>query len=68
MVDDLEAWMRAERTKLSRYASVAKAMDYMLERWPSFTDFLDDSRIFHSNTLRSRGRAARLGERAERQV
>ena len=31
---DLETWMRAERGKLSRHADVAKAMDYMLKRWP----------------------------------
>jgi hypothetical protein len=31
-----------EGTKLSRHAAVAKAIDYMLTRWPSFTRFLDD--------------------------
>jgi hypothetical protein len=40
-----EAWMRAERAKLSRHAAVAKAIDYMLTRWPAFTYFLDDGRI-----------------------
>ena len=34
LVADLEAWMRAERPKLSRGSDLAKAMDYMLKRWP----------------------------------
>ena len=41
--------MRAERARLSRHAEVAKAMDYMLKRWPAFTRFLDDGRICLSN-------------------
>ena len=36
-VADLGAWMRAARGKLSRHADVAKAMDYMLRRWPTFS-------------------------------
>ena len=28
--------MRTERTRLSRHAPVAKAMDYMLKRWDGF--------------------------------
>ena len=32
LVADLEAWMRAERPKLSRGSDLAKAMDYMLKR------------------------------------
>jgi Transposase IS66 family len=49
LVADLEAWMRAERAKLSRHAAVAKAMDYMLTRWEAFTRFLDDGRICLTN-------------------
>jgi transposase len=45
LVASLERWMRAERGRLSRHADVAKAMDYMLKRWTSFTRFLDDGRI-----------------------
>jgi len=45
LVAGLEAWMREERQKLSRGSDVAKAMDYMLKRWPAFTRFLDDGRI-----------------------
>ncbi len=41
LVTDLEKWMREQRPKLSRGNDVAKAMDYMLKRWPAFTRFLD---------------------------
>jgi hypothetical protein len=37
--------MRVARAKLSRHADVAKAMDYMLKRWNSFSRFLNDSGI-----------------------
>ena len=45
LVDELDARMRAERPKLSRGSDLAKAMDYMLKRWPAFTRFLDDGRV-----------------------
>jgi transposase len=45
LVAALEAWMRVERARLSRHAAVAKAIDYMLTRWPAFARFLDDGRI-----------------------
>ena len=45
LVAELEARMRAERRKLSRGSDLAKAMDYMLKRWPAFTRFLDDGRV-----------------------
>ena len=64
LVDDLERWMRAERTKLSRNSAVAKAIEYMLKRWPSFTAFLDDGRICLSNNAAERAlRGIALGRR-----
>ena len=54
LVTDLEGWMRAERGRLSRHAEVAKAMDYMLKRWPAFTRFLDDGRICLTNNAAER--------------
>jgi transposase len=36
LVGEFEGWMRAERARLSRHADIAKAMDYMLKRWPAF--------------------------------
>jgi hypothetical protein len=49
LVVALESWMRTERARLSRHADTAKAIDYMLKRWPAFTRFLDDGRICLSN-------------------
>ena len=34
LVGELEARMRCERARLSRHNEVAKAIDYMLKRWP----------------------------------
>jgi hypothetical protein len=57
--------MRAERAKLSRHSDVAKAMDYMLKRWPAFTRFLDDGRICLSNNAAERAlRGIALGRKA----
>jgi hypothetical protein len=61
-VDALEAWIRTERARLSRHNPVAKAMDYMLTRWPAFTCFLADSRISLTNYAAERElRAVALG-------
>jgi transposase len=54
LVADLESWMREQRAKLSRSNDVAKAMEYMLKRWPAFTRFLDDGRICLSNNAAER--------------
>src|SRR6201993_2163171 len=45
LIADLELWLREKRAKLSRGHDLAKAMDYLLKRWPSFTRFLADGRI-----------------------
>ena len=64
-VDELEARMRAERPKLSRGSDLAKAMDYMLKRWPAFTRFLDDGRICMSNNAAERAlRGIALGRKS----
>jgi transposase len=67
LVADLEQWMRAERARLSRHAETAKAMDYMLKRWPAFVRFLDDGRICLTNNAAERG-AARYRARPARLV
>jgi transposase len=64
LVADLEAWMRSERARLSRHNDVAKAMDYILKRWPAFTRFLADGRICLSNNAAERAlRGIALGRR-----
>ena len=65
LVSDLEAWLRQERSKLSRSASVAKPIDYMLKRWGSFTRFLDDGRICLTNNAAERAlRGFALGRKS----
>jgi transposase len=65
LVTDLEKWMREQRPKLSRSNDVAKAMDYMLKRWPAFTRFLDDGRICLSNNAAERAlRGIALGRKS----
>ena len=65
LVAGLEDWVRAERAELSRHAETAKAMDYMLKRWASFTRFLDDGRICLTNNAAERAlRGIALGRKA----
>ena len=56
--------MRTEGTRLSRHAETAKAIDYMLTRWPAFTRFLDDGRICLTNNAAERAlRGIAVGRR-----
>ena len=65
LVASLEQWMRTERTRLSRHADVAKAMDYMLKRWEAFTRFLHDGRICLTNNAAERSlRGVAIGRKA----
>ncbi len=65
LVAELEAWMREQRAKLSRHDPVAKALDYMLTRWPAFTGFLSDGRICLTNNAAERAlRGIALGRKA----
>jgi len=65
LVAELEGWMRDQRAKLSRHDPVAKALDYMLTRWPAFTRFLDDGRICLTNNAAERAlRGIALGRKA----
>ena len=65
LVAALETWLRAERAKLSRHAAIAKAIDYMLTRWPGFTRFLEDGRICLTNNAAERSlRGLALGRKS----
>lgn len=65
LVADLRRYLEAQRAGLSRGHDLAKAMTYMLKRWPSFTRFLDDGRICLSNNAAERGlRGIALGRRS----
>jgi transposase len=65
LVSDLETWLQAQRAKLSRHSDVAKAMNYMLNRWDTFTRFLDDGRICLTNNAAERAlRGIALGRKS----
>jgi transposase len=64
LVAALHAWMREERARLSRHNPVAKAMDYMLTRWPAFARFLEDGKICLTNNAAERAlRCVAVGRR-----
>ena len=65
LVAELEAWLRAERSRLSRSASVAGPIDYMLRRWDRFAGFVEDGRICLTNNAAERAlRGFALGRKA----
>jgi transposase len=65
LVADLENWLRQERAKLSRSASVAQPIDYMLKRWDAFARFLDDGRTCLTNNAAERAlRGFALGRKS----
>jgi transposase len=64
LIEELERWLRAERRKLSSKNPLAKAIDYSLKRWSTFTRFLDDGRICMTNNAAERAvRGIAVGRR-----
>jgi hypothetical protein len=49
LLSELEAWLRSERSKLSRSSSVLTPINYMLKRWSAFARFTEDGRICLTN-------------------
>src|SRR5450755_4964814 len=65
LLEALEAWLRDERGRLSRSASVAEPIDYMLKRWDRFARFIDDGRICPTNNAAERAlRGFALGRKS----
>ena len=65
LIADLEGWLHEHRPKLSRGNDLARAMDYVLKRWPAFTRFLDDGRVCLSNNVAERAlRGIALGRKS----
>jgi transposase len=65
LVTALEAWLRQERSHLSRAASVAQPIDYMLTRWDRFARLLNDGRICLTNNAAERAlRGFALGRKS----
>jgi hypothetical protein len=59
---ELEAWMGGTRQQLTSSHHIVKAINYRQRRWPSFTRFLDDGRVFLSNNAAERAlRGVALG-------
>src|SRR5260221_9132895 len=57
--------MQIEAARLSQHNDGAKAMDYMFERWESFTRFLEGGRICLTNNAAERAlRCVALGRRS----
>jgi len=62
---ELETWLRKERARLSRSASVVKPIDYLLKRWDGFVRFIKDGRICLSNNAAERAlRGFALGRKS----
>jgi transposase len=65
LVTGLEAWMRGQRSRLSRSSSVAEPIDYMLRRWDRFARFINDGRICLTNNAAERAlRGFALGRKS----
>uniref|UniRef100_UPI00053BEC4A IS66 family transposase n=1 Tax=Sphingomonas sp. 37zxx TaxID=1550073 RepID=UPI00053BEC4A len=65
LMDDLHSWLQAQLARLSRNHDLAKAINYMLRRWPAFTRFLSDGRVCLSNNAAERAlRCVPLGRKA----
>jgi transposase len=65
LVAALGAWLREQRSRLSRSSSVAEPIDYMLRRWDRFAQFIDDGRVCLTNNAAERAlRGFALGRKS----
>ncbi len=65
VIDDLHVYMQEQLAKLARGHDLAKAFNYVLKRWASFTLFLEDGRVCLSNNAAERGlRGIALGRKS----
>ena len=65
VVGELESWLREQRSRMSRSASVAEPIDYMLKRWNRFARFLEDGCICLTNNAAERAlRGFALGRKS----
>ena len=65
LVEALHDYMAQKRNALSPKHDLAKAMTYMLKRWPAFTLFLDDGRVCMTNNAAERAlRGIALGRKS----
>jgi len=65
LVAELQTWLREERSRLSRSASVIEPIDYMLKRWDRFATFIQDGRVCLTNNAAERAlRGFALGRKS----
>jgi transposase len=65
LLAELETWLREQRSRMSRSASVAGPIDYMLKRWDWFARFIADGRICLTNNAAERAlRGFALGRKS----
>jgi transposase len=65
VVTALQAWLREQRSRLSRSSAVAEPIDYMLRRWDRFVHFIDDGRVCLTNNAAERAlRGFALGRKS----
>ncbi|MCP3475484.1 transposase [Bradyrhizobium sp. CCGUVB1N3] len=64
LMEALKACLVAVKDGISRQSKLIKAIDYMLERWPSLTAFLDDGRLEpYTNTVERSIRPIAIGKK-----
>ncbi len=51
LLDDLEAWLRAQAARLSRKSEMGKALAYILTRWKGLTLFCADGQVEMDSNL-----------------
>ena len=65
LIEDLKPYMETQLARLSKGDDLAKALNYILKRWASFTRFLDDGRVCLSNNAAERAvRGVALGRKS----
>ena len=65
LIEDLHSWLTRQLARLSRNHDLAKAINYILRRWPAFTRFLNDGRVCITNNAAERAlRCVTLGRKS----
>ena len=65
VAEALHGYMQEQLAKLARGHDLAKAFNYILKRWASFTLFIEDGRVCLSNNAAERGlRGIALGRKS----
>ncbi|TCZ65007.1 IS66 family transposase, partial [Roseicella aquatilis] len=54
LLDALHAWMLQQRRRLSGKSTLAKAMQYALNRWDALSRYIEDGRLSIDNNLAER--------------